>query len=65
MVVRVRYADWTMDSWGGVRFLDPATLEASLAELVEFGPKEFSLEAGESGRIQLAIQLPPAGPATR
>lgn len=65
VVVHVRYSDWTVDPSGAITFLPPGELANSLLGSVQFEPTEFSLQAGESGRVRLAITLPPTGPATR
>lgn len=65
VIVHVRYADWTVDEWGNVAFLPASALAASLGGCVRFDPNEFSLEPGESGRVQIEVTMPETGPPTR
>jgi hypothetical protein len=65
VVVRVKLSDWQLGDRGEFTFAPLGTTPASLAGFVQYEPQEFSLQPGESGRIQLTMTLPKEGPATR
>jgi hypothetical protein len=64
VVVRVRLSDWTVSEDGTLALAPVGSTPGTLQGLVEFEPKEFSLAAGETGRIHVTLHLP-AGAATR
>ena len=65
VVVRVRYSDWALTERGDLSLEPSGSTPNSLAGMVEFEPREFSLQAGESGHIRVTVSLPGVGPATR
>lgn len=65
VVVHVRLSDWTIDGRGELRLQPVGSTPASLAGLVTLDPEEFSLAAGEVGRIHATFRLPADGPLTR
>src|SRR5262249_43334174 len=62
--VHVRYVDWSLHESGNVSFLAPAGRATSLAGAVRFEPADFSLQPGESGRVQVTLTMPADGPPT-
>jgi len=65
VVVRVRYSDWTLSDEGLLSLAPPGSTPGSLSGCVRFEPRDFSLQPGESGRVQVILTLPAEGPATR
>lgn len=65
VVVRPRLADWVLDERGEMVIQPVGTVPGSLAGCLRFEPAMFSLPPGESGRVELTMELPPAGPPTR
>jgi len=65
VVVRVRLSDWTVDGKGQLALRPVGSTPGSLAGLVSLDPEEFSLAAGEVGRIHATFHLPAVGPPTR
>jgi P pilus assembly chaperone PapD len=65
VVVRVRLSDWTLSEQGDMDLVPAGSTGTSLEGLVEFEPKQFSLQAGESGHIRVTLSTPADGPATR
>ena len=64
-IVRVRLSDWTMSDQGQLELVPRGSTPQSLDSLVEFEPREFSLQPGESGRIHITARIATDGPATR
>ncbi len=56
--VTVSLADWTLDRDGGIRFLEPGTLERSLAPWIEYSPATFKLEPGAVQRVEFSFTVP-------
>lgn len=65
VVVRPHLADWTMDEQGALALHPPGTVPAGLTGCLRFEPAVFSLPPGESGRVELTLELPADGPPTR
>lgn len=65
VVVRVRLADWHLSASGEMQFAPPGTSPRTLLGHVQFEPREFSLQPGESGVVHLTMTLPDDGIATR
>lgn len=56
--VTVSLADWDLDRDGGIRFLEPGTLERSLAPWVEYSPATFKLKPGEVQKVEFSFTVP-------
>ena len=65
VVVRPRLADWVLDERGEMVIHPAGTVPGSLAGCLRFEPAVFSLPPGESGRVELTMELPPDGLPTR
>ncbi len=64
-VVRVRLSDWTMNDDGRLDLAPRGSTPQTIDSLVEFEPREFSLQPGETGRIHLTARMPAGGLPTR
>lgn len=65
VVVRLRLSDWHLNAAGEMQFAPPGTSPYTLLGNVQFEPREFSLQAGESGVVHLTMTLPDDGVPTR
>lgn len=65
VIVRVRLSDWSMDPSGALQLDAAGSTTNTLQGLIAFEPQEFSLGAGEVGRIHVTLHLPADGPPTR
>jgi hypothetical protein len=64
-VVRVHLSDFTISDQGQLELVPCGSTNESIDSLVQFEPREFSLQPGESGRIHVTARIAPDGPATR
>ena len=64
-VVRVRLSDWVMSDDGRLDLVPPGTTPQSIDSLVQFEPRQFSLQPGETGRIHVTVRMPADGLPTR
>jgi len=64
-VVHVRLLDWVLSDQGEMRLAARGSTPQSIDTLVQFEPREFSLQPGETGRIHITARIPADGPPTR
>ena len=65
IAVRVRLSDWRLSEDGELSLSPAGSSPASLADVIHFGPAEFTLTPGQTRWVHVTLTLPATGAATR
>jgi len=56
--VRVYLGDWNRDVNGNNHFYKTGTVSRSLSQWIEFSPREFELEGGQTRKVKFTVSIP-------
>ncbi len=59
LFLTANFYDWLLDERNEMVFWDSGTLEATLAGLIRFNPRQFTLSPGESQIVRFTVEMPP------